>query len=172
MIETNNFGKEVELMTKKAANSAKADDAMRFSQAACNAANALITLQNIKLQEQKEQREREKTVAKKTSMRQTGRTTRMLEDAKILARRGRSVYVVGANKAQASIFKEIAGPEARELGIQFESESLLNIDWSTMQFMANPNCVVLVDHSVIESKFGAVLEMLHRYDAKPVITEP
>lgn len=39
--------KEVEDLIKKAANTDKSEDAMRFSQAANNAANALITLAAI-----------------------------------------------------------------------------------------------------------------------------
>jgi hypothetical protein len=38
---------EVRLLVEKAAKAEKSDDAMRFSQAACNAANALITLENL-----------------------------------------------------------------------------------------------------------------------------
>lgn len=36
--------KEIEILIKKAANAEKSEDAMRFSQAACNAANALLGL--------------------------------------------------------------------------------------------------------------------------------
>lgn len=40
--------KHVEALIKKAADSATADDAMRFSQAACNAANAMCALKEAK----------------------------------------------------------------------------------------------------------------------------
>lgn len=172
------FSKEVELMAKKAANSDAADAALEFSQAACNAAHALSALQAIRIQEQSEQRarERERTVAEKTSRRRTGRTTRMLEDAMGLARNGRAVYVIGATKRHADMLKGIAGPEADRLGIKFETareRGLGNMDWETMSLQgAHPNCVVLVDHYAIESKFAAVLEMLHRYDAEHFTTEP
>jgi hypothetical protein len=39
---------EVKTMITKAAKSNTADEAMRYSQAACNAANALLTLASIK----------------------------------------------------------------------------------------------------------------------------
>lgn len=39
--------KEVESLVKKAEQSEKSDDAMRFSQAACNAANAMACLDNV-----------------------------------------------------------------------------------------------------------------------------
>ncbi|MCO5071132.1 MAG: hypothetical protein M9944_08000 [Rhizobiaceae bacterium] len=38
--------KDVEKLITKAATAQKSDDAMRFSQAACNAANALLALQH------------------------------------------------------------------------------------------------------------------------------
>lgn len=42
-----NVSKEVEALVKKAAESVKPDDAMKFSQAACNAANAMACLHSI-----------------------------------------------------------------------------------------------------------------------------
>lgn len=44
----NKYENHVEEMVAKAAQSAKADDAMKFSQAACNAANALSVLDHIR----------------------------------------------------------------------------------------------------------------------------
>lgn len=38
---------EVEQLVKKAASAEKSEDAMRFSQAACNASNAMIGIQNL-----------------------------------------------------------------------------------------------------------------------------
>lgn len=40
--------KQVETLVKKASEAASADDAMRFSQAACNAANAMCALASSK----------------------------------------------------------------------------------------------------------------------------
>jgi hypothetical protein len=40
--------KEVESLVKKAEQAEKSDDALKFSQAACNAANAMACLHNIK----------------------------------------------------------------------------------------------------------------------------
>lgn len=40
---------EVELLIEKAANAPKSEDAMRFSQAACNAANAMCGLRDAQL---------------------------------------------------------------------------------------------------------------------------
>jgi len=48
MDETMNetVAKQVEALIKKASEAQDSQDSMRFSQAACNAANALITLKN------------------------------------------------------------------------------------------------------------------------------
>ena len=40
--------KHVEAMIEKAAKADKSDDALKFSQAACNAANAMCSLKNAK----------------------------------------------------------------------------------------------------------------------------
>jgi len=40
--------KEIESLVKKAEQAEKSDDALKFSQAACNAANAMACVQNTK----------------------------------------------------------------------------------------------------------------------------
>lgn len=101
------------------------------------------------------------------ALRGTGRTTRMLEDAKKLARHGRAVYVICASRSHAGELERALGEEGRKLGIKCETPSELgNFDWTTLSLRyANKNCVVLVDHYTIEYHFGMALEMLHRYDA-------
>ena len=96
-------------------------------------------------------------------IRQTGRTTRMLEDARRLANEGAAVYVVFDTVDQA--FCSITEND-RRLGIKGETpETLGNFDFDTLRPKgAWPNCVVLVDHWVIEKRFAPLLEMLHRYD--------
>lgn len=46
-MEKIDVGKEVESLVKKAEQAEKSDDALKFSQAACNAANAMACLRNI-----------------------------------------------------------------------------------------------------------------------------
>lgn len=41
------MNKEIESLIDKAAKASKSEDALRFSQAACNAANALCALSNV-----------------------------------------------------------------------------------------------------------------------------
>ena len=100
-------------------------------------------------------------------MQGTGRTTRMLEEAIKQAKLGRAVYVVGASAAHARMLNDMCSAKSGALGIKFETASSLgNIDWENMRMTgAHPNCVLLVDHFAIESKFSQILAMLHRFDA-------
>ena len=99
----------------------------------------------------------------KDANRQTGRTTRMMEEAKALARAGRAVYVVLAYPAHK---RHLEDKDTVRLGIKFETPTTLsNFDWGTMTLTgAYQNCAVLVDHYAIESHFSRLLAMLHRYD--------
>lgn len=98
-------------------------------------------------------------------MRNTGRTTRMLKHAKQLAAEGRAVYIVVDNSRERNrLFLEL-GKDNK--GIDIETpETLGNLDWQTMTLRgAHPNCIVLADHHAIEDRFGAIVSMLHAYDA-------
>lgn len=97
-------------------------------------------------------------------LRGTGRTTRMLEHAKKLAREGRAVYVIADNTEDARRLQMHCGEPS--LGIKFETPLTLgNFDWEQMRIRgAHPNCVVIVDHHAIEDRFARVLAMLHAYD--------
>ena len=98
--------------------------------------------------------------------RQSGRTTRMLQEAKELAQAGRAVYVICANRSHVLALTADRGAELDALGVKFETVESVSIDWNTLRMLgAHPNCAVLIDHHAIERKFSAVLEMLHRYDA-------
>ena len=101
-----------------------------------------------------------------SSLRGTGRTTRMLAEAKTLARSGRAVYIIAANRQHAILLERALGNERIELGIKVEPPSSPgNFDWESMRLRgAHPNCVVLADHYAIETHFAKVLEMLHRFD--------
>ena len=95
--------------------------------------------------------------------RRTGRTARMMEEAKALARVGRAVYVILGYPAHK---RHLEDEESVQLGIKFETPtSMSNFDWPTMSLKgAHRNCVVLVDHYAIESYFSRMLAVLHRYD--------
>jgi hypothetical protein len=98
-------------------------------------------------------------------LRQTGRTTRMMQEAKRIAEAGRAVYVMAANEQhRRTLLSEF--PDAGSLGIKVETpDSLPNFDWRRLHSPgAHPNCVFLVDHFAIESQFPALIEMLRRYE--------
>lgn len=93
-------------------------------------------------------------------LRQTGRTTRMLEKAKKLAQEGRAVYILAANRAERSRLKALLG--INDLGISVEALSALsNFDWNNLSLRgAHPNCIVLVDHYALEREIQRRLEGL------------
>jgi hypothetical protein len=93
--------------------------------------------------------------------RSSGRTTRMVEHAIRLAATGRTVYVVVLNTAQRMRW------ENKEPKVRFETEASLgdDLDWERMRLRsAPPNCVLLVDHAVIEARFRNVFQMWQQYD--------
>ena len=101
------------------------------------------------------------------TLRATGRTTRLLDDAIKQAEDGKAVYVVTSTMAHSKQLKETMGKDkAENLGIKFETTTSVNFDWGHMRVLgSHPNCVFLVDHSAIEQTFSPMLEMLHRYDS-------
>lgn len=97
-------------------------------------------------------------------LRRTGRTTRMLNYAKKLAAEGRAVYIIADNTSDARRMEIELGDG--DHGIKAETpETLSNFDLVTCRLLgAHPNCVILVDHHVIEDRFRPILEMLHAFD--------
>lgn len=101
------------------------------------------------------------------NLEQTGRTTRMVQEAERLAKTGRAVYLVFATPGHAyQELQKFGADKAVNLGVSFEHLGGLNtLDLAQMRLVgAHSNCVVLVDHHAIELRFGPVLEMLHRFD--------
>ena len=105
----------------------------------------------------------------------SGRTTRMVKHAIQLAEQGRAVYIMVARATAIHAVESIPvdGIPFRDfnrssgLGLQIETpETLANFNWETLSLRgAHPNCVVLVDHFLIEATFHKMLTMLHQYDA-------
>lgn len=93
-----------------------------------------------------------------------GRTTRMLEEAVSLAKKGKAVYILTIQddlKRMQQRIREVC--EGVDYGIKCETTRYFN--WHTMRVDgAHYNCVFLVDHYAIERRFANVLEMLHRFD--------
>ncbi len=88
----------------------------------------------------------------------------MLEHARELSKQRRAVYIVAANEQHADLLRQKLGDEPH--GIKVETEnSIGTLDWQTLTLRnAHRNCVVLVDHYAIESRFAPLLEMVTRYD--------
>ncbi len=100
------------------------------------------------------------------SKRQTGRTTRMLAAAMDAARAGRAVYVVGADANHARALLDMCPPEARSLGVKFESARRLpELDMRTGEMRgAHPNCLVFIDHYAVETRVAWALNEMTRFD--------
>lgn len=99
-----------------------------------------------------------------TFKRRTGRTTRMLEEAVRLEQDGRAVYVIVSTRQEVKSIRSLL-PE--ETSIKLETPgSLPSFDFETWHLMgAHPNCVVLVDHFVLEQRFRKILSEWVRFDA-------
>ena len=104
----------------------------------------------------------------RTENRQTGRTTRMVEEAIDLANKGRAVYILADNYNHAENIRELFGEDPETYGIKIETEGDLgNFDWQTLSLRgAHKNCIVLIDHYTIENKFSRIIEALHKYDKR------
>ena len=96
--------------------------------------------------------------------RQTGRTTRMLQHACDMDRLGLAVRVLAASDNHAAGLRRRLPPGS---GVKVETADTVRLDWPKMACVGDPNCVVLVDHYVIERECGPLLEMWTRYDAPP-----
>lgn len=98
---------------------------------------------------------------------QIGRSTRMMLHAIELAKQGRAVYVCVVNRAQIHSLERIREEHCPQAtGIQYDTVAHLDIDWDRLSLRgAHPNCVLLVDHAVIQWKFSRVLQMYEQYDS-------
>lgn len=93
-------------------------------------------------------------------LRQTGRTTRMIEDANNRARQGVKVCVVMASQRDADRLRGKTHPNVRVIALPVDW-----IDWRTLMVAGEEfSETLLIDHRVIEQQFAKQLEMLHRFD--------
>jgi len=110
-------------------------------------------------------------------LRGSGRTTRMLTEAIDAAKRGENVWVIAATAGEAKrLFDEavkITGVEGiANLPISFRkipaaSMGVSSLDWYKMALQGVATHSLFVDHFAIESEFGKMVEMLHRWDETP-----
>jgi hypothetical protein len=88
----------------------------------------------------------------------------MIEHAKDLSDIGYAVYIMAATHKDAGRIKELVGKDYQDIKVETEA-SLKGFDWNTfIAPAAHPNCKVLVDHFVIESKYPRALQELFAYD--------
>jgi len=100
----------------------------------------------------------------------TGRTSRMLEEARVAARSGCAVYVLASSQREADQLRRQFGErDAEQLGVKFEATNTPgNFDWNSLTLRgAQPNCRIFVDPHAIESRFGHLLRAYHAYDDVP-----
>jgi hypothetical protein len=97
--------------------------------------------------------------------RNTGRTSRMLESARLVAQEGRGVYVIAAHQRHADELRHMLGSDAGRIKVETAHGIGHRLDWTTMTLRGHlRDCVVLVDHYTIESLFGAILSEWVRYE--------
>lgn len=117
---------------------------------------------------------------KKTTMealRRTGRTTRMLERAVELAKKGKRVCVVVKSHDKNSIKSQLQDMWAACMPYGHGSISVTtadeSFDWNTMRVVGSSFEVVhLIDHWVLESRYRQVIDRLHEFDPPAVVMVP
>lgn len=110
------------------------------------------------------------------SLRRTGRTTRMLDEAAALARGGQNVVVVCADFNHREL---LVRRFAKETGSSVDAKGCVPLNWGSVQFVSRGERAgldwkrmdiigtrgpTLFDHYAIECEFPGALAMLHRYD--------
>lgn len=101
------------------------------------------------------------------NLRRSGRTTRMLREAHILAWKGNKVVVyVGTETLAQTMRQQLAsGLNGPPGSIEIKSWLPNEFDWTSMRPVGtSSDTVVLVDHHVIESNLAKAFEMAHRFD--------
>lgn len=102
------------------------------------------------------------------SRRRSGRTTRMLATARLLAEQGRAVYVVGEDERHAEILaREFDAHFTNRRGVKFEERHFSDLEFQVggdgvRGRGMHPNCVVLVDHYVCELEVNAIEDQIRR----------
>lgn len=105
-------------------------------------------------------------------LRQTGRTTRMLERAMMEALHGHAVYVLADSpytRLLARQFEDMWRKHhgSRLHGVKFETPSSVGFDWDQMrQPSAHPNCVFLLDHTIVEREIQQIQKTIERLATK------
>lgn len=95
--------------------------------------------------------------------RNTGRTSRMLESARLFAQEGRGVYVIAAHQRHADELRLMLGSDADRIKVETAHDMGHRLDWTTMTLRGHlRDCAVLVDHYTIEFLFPAIIATWER----------
>ena len=97
------------------------------------------------------------------------RLDNLVAKAKALAEAGSRVHIItdttSKKRAISSALKGAGDVKVSILG------SVGNFDWEKLRISGDLAYTYLIDPSVIESKYGHIIEALHRFDAPEVSTE-
>jgi hypothetical protein len=102
-------------------------------------------------------------------LRQTGRTTRMIEEAIRLHKSGQRVAILFSTPGEVSFLKRTRRQDLTGIELYDLEMRDLRIDWNEMQirYRGDRVCSMLVDHHAIEVEYRSVLTQLRRWDAQP-----
>ena len=99
--------------------------------------------------------------------RRSGRTSRMMEEAKRLDAEGKAVYVVFSTRAECDYWKDFV----KGTGIKLETSASIGGDRRVEDVIVNgrlpgqwPNVVTLVDHHYICQRYEPFISSYHRWD--------
>lgn len=109
-----------------------------------------------------------RTKNRRDALRQTGRTTRMMRHALAEAKKGRSVYVLFSTRAEVERYActYMSMISATSGAIKLETPDSCGFDFESGRVRgSHPNCLFLVDHHVIESRFSNLVRWLEEFDA-------
>ena len=124
-------------------------------------------------------------------LRQTGRTTRMIQTAMHFAKAGKTVYVIFPNEleivANQPKWGGVLWNKFNELKNKVEDEMLPKLIFGTVAEAVNvliepktfrpvkglekENALIFLDHSVIETEFAFQLRVLHSFDKTLHLTQ-
>lgn len=97
--------------------------------------------------------------------RQTGRTTRMIQEAIAVASQGKTVVVLMKDEHQAKLWRSVAGG-VQGIEIICMRLRMPEFDWKTLTFTAGPHIKkkLLIDHDVFEAYQRDMLKAWTQYD--------
>jgi len=117
-------------------------------------------------------------ISKEKSLRGTGRTTRMLQEAERLAMEGHYVVIPCSGREKEHLQSMLTDILNKHF-ITNRNSSTINYSGGQINFISfgtfnfenlraigiDSSAKVLIDHKTIENKYSKILEMLHRFDS-------